>query len=118
MHRRIATLILLLPGCPFIEPEVGRPCDDNPARVAELIVPEPGFDALVQDVTLRNCTQGLCASTDGSRPYCTIFCDVDRQCPTDEGFACRDAAPLDDSAATVCVGSPDIIAARDDLMGR
>lgn len=99
------------------EPEVGMPCDDDPARVTRLVDVAPGTDNLVRDVTLRNCTQALCLTTDGSRPYCTIACEADAACPTAEGFRCANATPFGDGGL-VCVGSPDVIAARDEAMGR
>ena len=114
----IALISMLLAGF-HCEPEVGMPCDDDRARVDALVDVAPGTDNLVSDVTLRNCTQALCLSSDGSRPYCTIECESDNACPSDEGFRCVNASPFATSGPPqVCAGSPDIIEARDEAMGR
>ena len=115
-----AIVLASLPLTAFTcEPEVGMLCDDDPARVDRLVEVAPGTDNLVSDVTLRNCTQALCLSSDGSRPYCTIECESDNACPADEGFRCVNASPFATSGPPqVCAGSPDIIEARDEAMGR
>lgn len=95
------------------------PCDDDPARVDGLVDVAPGTDNLVSDVTLRNCTQALCLSSDGSRPYCTIECETDGACPANEGFRCANAAPFaTNGPPQVCAGTPEIIEARDEAQGR
>lgn len=114
------TVALLVPVvCGFAcEPEVGMPCDDDERELATLIAPTPGFDDVVRDVRFDNCSEALCASTDGSRPYCTVRCTGDGDCPVDEGFACANGTPLADEPLFVCVGTRAIVAARDEAMGR
>lgn len=70
-------------GC---EPEVGSPC--GAAELVEArVAPETGENRLVQDLAFENCSQGLCASVDGSRPFCTRGCETDLDCGA-EGFTC------------------------------
>lgn len=75
-------------GC---EPEIGSPCDDNAALVDEVVARKDGTNNLVQDVTLENCSQGFCLSFQGSRPFCTKFCEADAQCAeAGAGFTCQE----------------------------
>lgn len=94
MVTRLVTFVVLTgaflggAGC---EPEIGSPCDDNEAKVNELVPQVDGTNNLVQDVTLENCSQGFCLSFQGSRPFCTKFCEADAQCAeAGPGFTCLD----------------------------
>jgi hypothetical protein len=96
MVTRLVTLPTILVGF-FIagtlgcEPEIGSPCDDNQAKVDELVPRVEGTNNLVQDVTLENCSQGFCLSFQGSRPFCTKFCEADNQCAeAGAGFTCQE----------------------------
>lgn len=78
------TLLAFVVGC---EPEVGSPCGD-PSVVDSRVVQEPGQNDLVRDLGFEGCrSQGLCASVDGSRPFCTKSCETDLDCGAD-GFTC------------------------------
>jgi hypothetical protein len=73
------------------EPEIGSPCDPDAEFVDRLVEQAEGTDNLVQDVRLDNCSQGFCASTNGSRPYCTKRCVADGECAeAGEGFLCKE----------------------------
>jgi hypothetical protein len=75
-------------GC---EAEVGLPCDPNTAEVLRKVEVEPGKNDLVRDVSFDNCSQALCASIDGGRPFCTKECENDLECAeAGEGFVCSD----------------------------
>jgi hypothetical protein len=79
-------LLLCALGC---EPEIGGLCDANRDLVDAAVEQTRGTNNLVQDVGLDNCTQGLCLSTDGSRPYCTKACTSDIECAeAGSGFRC------------------------------
>lgn len=104
---RVAFLLPLLFTAAACEPEIGGICDPNTEFVNQLVgldddgdgvVDEDvgGTDNLVQDVRLDNCSQGFCASTDGSRPYCTVRCE------------CED---LEDDPAGDCVNNVECAAA-------
>lgn len=92
MIRALLALVVLA-AC---EPEVGAPCDDDARAVDETLEParEGGGNALVQDVRMDRCSQGLCASTcgangDTSRGFCTERCESDAECRSaGDGFAC------------------------------
>lgn len=75
--------IVLAAGC---EPEVGSPCGQKD-YVDDRVVQQAGKNDLVQDLGFESCSQGLCASVDGSRPFCTIKCETDLDCGA-EGFTC------------------------------
>lgn len=96
MVTRLVTIPTILVGFLLLgglgcEPEIGSPCDDNQAKVDELVPRVEGTNNLVQDVTLENCSQGFCLSFQGSRPYCTKFCEADNQCAeAGPGFTCTD----------------------------
>src|SRR5688500_1852495 len=88
-HGRGATAIAGLFTIAFAsacEPEVGRPC--GPADYVDgRVVQEPGKNDLVRNFGFEECPQALCASVDGSRPFCTIRCETDLDCAAD-GFVC------------------------------
>lgn len=96
MVTRLVTLLPFLVGFLTLgtlgcEPEIGSPCDDNQAKVDELVPRVEGTNNLVQDVTLENCSQGFCLSFQGSRPFCTKFCEAEAQCAeAGEGFTCQE----------------------------
>jgi hypothetical protein len=71
---------LVFAGALGCEPEIGSPCDPDDKLVASLLKPKKGTNNLVQDVRLDNCSQGLCASVDGSRGFCTVRCEDDLEC--------------------------------------
>lgn len=68
------------------EPEVGRPCGSDDF-VLDRVVVENDRNDLVQDLGFE-CQQGLCASVNGTRPFCTRRCETDLDCAAD-GFVCR-----------------------------
>jgi hypothetical protein len=73
----LAPALFLAVGC---EPEIGSPCDPDEKLVESLVKPKKGTNNLVQDVRLDNCSQGLCASIDGSRGFCTVRCEDTLEC--------------------------------------
>lgn len=74
-------------GC---EPEVGGICDPEEAKVLDRVKVLVGTNDLVRDVAFDNCTEALCTSTQGSRPYCTKSCESDLECAeAGEGFTCQ-----------------------------
>lgn len=78
---------MVLSAC---EPEIGSPCDPNQDKVLARVKVQPGTNDLVLDVALDSCSAALCASTDGSRPYCTKQCEADVECAeAGEGFSCQ-----------------------------
>ena len=82
-----AVVGLVVLGC---EPNVGSPCDPDEAKVLERMQIEPGKTDLVLDVAFDGCDQPLCASTNGSRPYCTKQCEADVECAeAGAGFTCQ-----------------------------
>lgn len=85
LEHAIAGLLLLTfgAGC---EPEVGSPCGPKDFVDAR-VVQEPGQNDLVRDLGFEACKQGLCASVDGSRPFCTKSCETNLDCNAD-GFTC------------------------------
>ena len=124
-------------GC---EPEVGEPCGPSEEFVNSTVRQTGGTNDLVLDPRFENCTQALCLSTDGSRPYCTRTCTSDADCQAD-GFicdqvikfgslACADFTPEHDcfqeddvtpstAPITYCAAaSPDVITKRDQDFGR
>jgi hypothetical protein len=70
-------------GC---EPELGSRCSPDP-DVEKRVQQKAGSNDLVRDVNFESCTQLLCLSYDGSRPYCTRQCESDLDCDA-EGFLC------------------------------
>lgn len=89
MHLKLCVVgvFLGLLGC---EPNVGAPCDPDQAKVLQRVKVQPGTNDLVRDVFLDSCNQALCASTNGSRPYCTKQCEADSECAeAGEGFTCQ-----------------------------
>lgn len=121
-------------GC---EPEVGRPCGPK-SEVDERVIQETGKNDLVRDLSFEECDQGLCASVDGSRPFCTIKCETDLDCGA-EGFTCGrlvsfgplacedwteegdcvkpDGTPSD-NPTLYCMATKDVIQKRDCDFGR
>jgi hypothetical protein len=83
----IAALALGVLGC---EPNLGSPCDPDEAKVLGRMQVEPGKTDLVLDVAFDGCDIPLCASTNGSRPYCTKQCEADVECAEGgAGFTCQ-----------------------------
>ncbi len=83
----VVSAVLAATAC---EPEIGAPCDPNQNRVLERVKVQAGTNDLVRDVSLESCSQALCASTNGSRPYCTKQCEADIECAeAGEGFTCQ-----------------------------
>lgn len=85
----VATLsVLCALGC---EPEIGGLCDPSQDKVQKAVEQSRGTNNLVQDVSLDNCSQGFCLSTDGSRPYCTKECAADIECAeAGADFTCQE----------------------------
>jgi hypothetical protein len=72
------------------ESEIGLPCDANTNEVLSKVEVKPGKNDLVRDVSFDNCSQALCASIDGGRPFCTKECEADSECAeAGEGFSCQ-----------------------------
>jgi hypothetical protein len=89
--------VLASAGC---EPELGSPCDPSKAVVDSRVRQEPGKNDLVQSVAFDNCTAALCASIDGSRPFCTRPCEQPTECTIDDPeFTC---APIVQFGALGC----------------
>lgn len=82
----IPLALLLASAC---EPEVGMPCSADEEYVLSRVEVEPGKNDLVRDINFENCTQFLCLSANGSRPYCTRQCETDLDCAA-EGFTCQE----------------------------
>ncbi len=81
--------VMLILAC---EPELGSPCDPFQVKVLARVKVQAGTNDLVRDVALDSdsCSAALCASTDGSRPYCTKQCEGDAECAeAGEGFSCQ-----------------------------
>lgn len=114
------------------------PCSANEGLVKDRVLQEAGRNDLVRDINFENCTQLLCLSSGGSRPYCTRTCETALDCGA-EGFACERAVnfgPLacqgDDPSRTCiepdgspspnpifyCVAPPEVVEARDEQFGR
>lgn len=118
MVTRLVTLLPFLVGFLTLgalgcEPEIGSPCDDNQAKVDELVPRVEGTNNLVQDVTLENCSQGFCLSFQGSRPFCTKFCEAEAQCAEGgAGFTCQEVVTFGPLA---CSDYEDPLAPRPDV---
>lgn len=135
-------LALLFACAPFLiacEPEVGRRCGP-PDQVNALVEQTPGSNDIVQDVSLDACAQPFCASTGGSRPYCTKTCTTDLDCAQAPGFSCGIVTPFgrlgcsdyeelgnsctkddgtpSDNPIMYCVAPPEVLENRDDEWGR
>ena len=81
----LATLVVVS-AC---ESEVGLPCDPNTKEVLAKVEVKAGKNDLVRDVSFDNCSQALCTSIDGGRPFCTKECEADSECAeAGEGFVC------------------------------
>lgn len=128
--------LLTLPLAAACEPEVGSPCGAK-EFVDGRVIQESGKNDLVRDLGF-DCEQGLCASVDGSRPFCTIKCETDLDCNA-EGFVCgplvrfgrlacsdwtseNDCVKPDGTASDhltrYCVAKRDVIEKRDCDFGR
>ncbi len=87
------SLILLAVVCGLgmgCEPEVGGVCDTDDTKVFTRVRVVPGTNDLVRDVAFDNCSEALCTSTQGSRPYCTKSCETDAECAeAGDGFVCQ-----------------------------
>lgn len=81
----LATLVAAAAGC---EPEVGRECGQE-SFVLDRVLVENDRNDLVQDLGFESCSQGLCASVNGTRPFCTRRCETNLDCAA-EGFECRE----------------------------
>ncbi len=100
----LGALVSITTGC---EPEIGQPCDPDANKVLTRVNVGVGTNDLVKDVAFDTCSTALCASTDGSRPYCTKQCESDVECAeagagftcqqivTFGALACQDFVPLD-----------------------
>ncbi len=88
MRVALFALLVAAAGC---EPEIGQPCDPNEAEVLDKVKIADGSGSdLVRDVSFDTCSTALCASTDGSRPYCTKQCESDIECAeAGDGFSCQ-----------------------------
>jgi hypothetical protein len=92
-------VVLALVAGSACEPELGSPCD-NKEVVDQLVRQEPGKNDLVQSVRFDRCSAALCASVDGSRPFCTRTCETDTDCTIDDpAFVC---APIVQFGALGC----------------
>ena len=79
--------LLLVAAC---ESEIGLPCDANTKEVLSKVDVKAGKNVLVRDVSFDNCSQALCASVDGGRPFCTKQCEADTECAeAGDGFTCQ-----------------------------
>lgn len=79
--------VVVMTAC---EPEIGQPCDPNTDEVLSKVKVAPGTNDLVKDVSFNICSTALCASIDGSRPFCTKQCESDVECAeAGEGFTCQ-----------------------------
>lgn len=137
----LRTLVALLLASAAIacEPEVGSPCDPSKELVDSRVKQEAGKNDLVQSVLFDNCTAALCASVDGSRPFCTKPCATDADCIEAEGFRCEpivlfgelgcrdhetnpdcldDDGTLSDAVNSYCTADRATIEARDQQFGR
>jgi hypothetical protein len=85
-----ASLFVVLAGS-GCEPEIGSPCSDNEQEVNDLVPQVDKTNNLVNDVKLENCSQALCLSFQGSRPFCTKRCEAELECAeAGAGFTCTD----------------------------
>lgn len=122
------------------EPELGSPCDPNKEVVDSRVLQQPGKNDLVQSVAFDGCTTALCASVQGSRPFCTRTCEADTECQLDDPefkcapivlfgpLGCRDFETnpdcvdddltLSNSIINYCTTTPAHIALRDQQAGR
>ncbi|HEY1100771.1 MAG TPA: hypothetical protein VGF99_17660 [Myxococcota bacterium] len=83
----VAVVCALGMGC---EPELGGICDPDENKVLTRVRVAAGINDLVRDVAFDNCDEALCASIDGSRPFCTKSCETDLECAeAGEGFVCQ-----------------------------
>jgi hypothetical protein len=93
MHKTCGGILPFLTCAMFFsacEPEVGQPCDPNEEKVLDTVKVIPGSNDLVRDVGFDNCSNALCLSVDGSRPYCTKPCESDLECAeAGPGFTCQ-----------------------------
>ena len=80
-------VLLVVAAC---ESEIGLPCDANTKEVLSKVDVKSGKNDLVRDVSFDNCSQALCASVDGGRPFCTKECEADSECAeAGAGFTCQ-----------------------------
>lgn len=137
---RAFLLLALVSTALACEPELGSPCDPSKEVVDSRVTQEAGKNDLVQSVAFDNCTSALCASVDGSRPFCTRTCEQTSECQLDDPefvcepivqfgpLACRDFdenpdcvdddGTLSDSMITYCSAPRSVIEARDAKLGR
>lgn len=129
--------LLAIPLAAACEPEVGKPCGPKD-YVDARVVQQPGKNDLVRNFGFEDCSQGLCASVDGSRPFCTRTCETDLDCAAD-GFVCdrlvtfgplacsdwsaesdcvKPDGSFSDSPIRYCVAPRDVIEKRDCDFGR
>ena len=70
--------ISFLAGC---QPEIGRPCDNDPEIAKKLVDPDPEANILRRDPTqIFDCEEPYCGSVRGSRGFCTKPCESDLDC--------------------------------------
>jgi hypothetical protein len=104
--RRFVRLALAVTSCAVVlstgcEPEIGLPCDSNQKEVLGKVQVKAGINDLVRDVSFDNCSQALCASVDGGRPYCTKECEADIECAeAGPGFTCQQVVTFGALACT------------------
>lgn len=109
----LALSAAMLSGC---EQELGSWCGE-PGFVNPRVPQEIGRDNLAVNLAFESCGEGACASTNGSRPYCTETCQTASECQGMPGetwtcepiiyfsrYGCEDWTPEND-----CVGSERII---------
>ena len=87
MRYAIALLLLSMASCAGCEPEIGSPCSDDTPFVNQNFTVEGAENKLQRNVNYTNCSQALCLSVQGSRPFCTKTCSTDLDCNA-EGFSC------------------------------
>lgn len=123
--------LALLAGC---EANIGGWCANDTDLVNSRVSQE--YDTLSQSVVFENCEQPFCASTGGSRPYCTKRCQSAAECTGNFGeewsceqvvkfgrAACVDWSPETDCLNSTqpiryCVAAPSVIRDRDEAYGR
>jgi len=88
----VVTLALVASGCDVsaeclpwfkgiacFQPDVGQECSGNEDTIRKVTV-RPNSNDVVSDPGFENCVDFFCASTNGSRPYCTRRCESTFDC--------------------------------------
>ncbi|MBI5494282.1 MAG: hypothetical protein HY904_04595 [Deltaproteobacteria bacterium] len=78
-------------GC--FDTDLGAKCSSDEATLKRVTV-KPNSNDVVSDPGFENCESFYCASTNGSRPYCTRRCASDFDC--NPGLPCPPNAPDDE----------------------